>query len=313
MVSSGRFAVFIDSKKSFYTSPDRAGNIERLLNAAGLAGNAGIKHQNNRPAGLTLSDNNVLNDITKCHWIVSILKTAWTKNLSSGGAQYPVLKSESVFMALKIWDKFISFGTGFNICFKQWRRPFTTPICAFLIKMHINQTHVSLFRIPVLAVFILLWMDFNYTGALITLSAFFILDWIDGDLSRSLKHEGDLGKFEDLTVDNLMVVSFPFLLIWQNLVPGLLGALYIFLVTQSWWFSVIRRNSGWKSDWLFRSLASPFLHILRFWVVTILMILYALWRLDWFTTALWILSILMAFNVIWDYYQIIKNRLYNRK
>lgn len=178
--------------------------------------------------------------------------------------------------------------------------------------MHINQKHMSLFIILVLAVFVFLCMDFNYTGALITLSAFLILDWIDGDLSRSLKHEGDLGKFEDLTVDNMMVVFFPFLLIWQNLVPGLSGALYIFLVTQSWWFSVIRRNSEWKSDWLFRSLASPLLHILRFWVVTILMIPYAIWRLDWFTTALWILSILMAFNITRDYYQIIKNRLHNR-
>lgn len=148
---------------------------------------------------------------------------------------------------------------------------------------------------------------------MIILAAYFFMDWIDGDLSRALKHDSDLGKFEDVTIDNLMVITFPFVLIWQKLIPGFLGALYIFLATQAWWFSVIRRNLAWKSDWLLRALAGSLLHILRYWVVTILIVLYAIWRLDWFTPVLWMLSIMMALHLAYDYYQIIKNRLHNRE
>jgi phosphatidylglycerophosphate synthase len=213
---------------------------------------------------------------------------------------------------LEIWGKFETFGKSCETKFKQVRRPITSPFCSLLMRWHINQSHVSLFRFFPLPCFALLWINQKYPGALIVLAVYFFLDWIDGDLAKALNNQSDLGKFEDLTIDNLMVVTFPFVLIWQNLVPGWLGALYIFLVTQSWWFSVLRRNADWKSDWLFRPSASALLHILRFWIVTIFMILYAIWRVDWFTPTLGVLSVMLVFNVVYDHYQIIKNRLHNR-
>jgi phosphatidylglycerophosphate synthase len=215
-------------------------------------------------------------------------------------------------IVLKIWGKVEAFGRWINTGFKQLRQPVTSPICSLLIKLGINQSHVSLFRVLLLLVFSLLWVNQEFPAAVITLALFFIVDWIDGDLSRALNHAGDLGKFEDVTIDNLMVVAFPLLLIYQKLIPGILGAIYVFLVTQSWWFSVIRRNAARQSNWLLRAQASSLLHILRFWVVTILMVQYAFWRLEWFTPVLFTLSILLALSLVFDYYQIIKNRLRGR-
>jgi phosphatidylglycerophosphate synthase len=210
------------------------------------------------------------------------------------------------------WSRLEAFGRSNVSKYKKLRRPYTAPLCRLLIRFHINQSQVTLFRLLLLLGFAFLWIIQEYTGSLLILAVYFFLDGIDGDLARALKRDCDLGKFEDLTVDNLMVVTFPFILIWQELIPGFLGAVYIFLVTQSWWYSVIRRKEDWKSDWLFRPYAGPVLHVLRFWVVSILMILYAIWRLDWFTPAVIALSVLIALQTMYDYYQIIKHRLNTR-
>jgi phosphatidylglycerophosphate synthase len=163
-----------------------------------------------------------------------------------------------------------------------------------------------------LIIFLPLWINQYYFIALLFLFINFLLDVIDGELARMLKTDSDLGKFEDLMVDNFMVVVLPLALIWQGLVPGFLGAYYIFVATLSWWLSVIRRNRGVKSDWIFRPEASGLLHFSRFWVLTILMFLYVFSRVDVFTNTILVLSIVLTVSCIYDYYQIIKERLHNR-
>jgi phosphatidylglycerophosphate synthase len=127
-----------------------------------------------------------------------------------------------------------------------------------------------------------------------------------------LKTDSDLGKFEDVTVDNIMVIIFPLALIWQGLISGFLGAYYIYIVSLSWWLSVIRLNQREKTNWIIKPQASALLHFMRFWIITVLMFMYAFWRVDIFWETILILSIILSAISLYDYYQIIKVRLKSR-
>jgi phosphatidylglycerophosphate synthase len=195
--------------------------------------------------------------------------------------------------------------------FQNFRRPVTTPLCKLLIRLHINQSHITITRFVLLIIFFPLWIGQHYYIAVLLLAINFFLDMIDGDLARILKTNSDLGKFEDVMADNFMVVVFPLALIWQGLVSGFLGAYFIFVVSLSWWLSVIRRNYGVKSDWLFKPEASSLLHIVRFWVLTVLVVLYALFRVDVVSEVMLALSIILTLIAVYDYYHIMKSRFHS--
>lgn len=212
-----------------------------------------------------------------------------------------------------IWQAIDRFGNTCYYALRTFRQPVTRPICRLLIALRINQSHISVTRLIVLVGFLPLWINQYYWAAILLLATYFFLDFIDGDLARMLKRDSDLGKFEDSMSDNFMVVVLPLALIWQGLVLGALGAYYIFISSISWWLSVIRRNRRVISDWLFRPEASGFLHFSRFWVVTILIILYAFWRIDVFNATMVVLSIILTASSAYDYYQITKERWHNRR
>lgn len=199
-----------------------------------------------------------------------------------------------------------------NSTFSRKRLLITIPICNLLKQFHINQSHISILRALVLVAFFLLWINHQYIIATFLLVLNFLLDLIDGDLARMLKTDSDLGKFEDVTVDNIMVIIFPLALIWQGLISGFLGAYYIYIVSLSWWLSVIRLNQREKTNWIIKPQAYALLHFMRFWIITVLMFMYAFWRVDIFWETILILSIILSAISLYDYYQIIKVRLKSR-
>ncbi len=221
--------------------------------------------------------------------------------------------SEQKDGASKTWAKFRGLAPNFANKFIIARRPLTSPICSLLIRLHLNQSQVSIFRFFIILVFGFLWIRQQFEWSILVLAAFYFMDWIDGDLSRALKHDNELGKFEDVTIDNLLVIALPLVLIQQKMMGGLLGAGYVFLLTQSWWLAVIRGNINKHSDWLLHAYAGPFQHLLRYWILPILMVLYAFQRIDWFTPVISTLCSLLGSQLIYEYYQLIKNRLQNRE
>jgi phosphatidylglycerophosphate synthase len=174
--------------------------------------------------------------------------------------------------------------------------------------MKINPSHVTGTRFFVLIAFFFLWINQEFIAAVMLLLLNWLLDGIDGDLARMKRVDSDLGKFEDVTADNFMVVILPLALTWQGLISGFTGAYYIFIVSLSWWFSVLRLNQKTKSTWIIKPQAAGLLHIPRFWTVTLLMFAYAFWHLDIFQEVIIILSVLLTYVVIQDYYQLIKRR-----
>jgi len=64
----------------------------------------------------------------------------------------------------------------------------TSVICRFLIRLHINQTHLTVSRIVLLIIFYFAWVNSLFAAAFILMLAAWALDCVDGDLSRMLGH-----------------------------------------------------------------------------------------------------------------------------
>ena len=212
-------------------------------------------------------------------------------------------------MITNLWKIIDGYAKNVNNKFHEARKPITTPICRFFIFLHMNQSHVTGFRFILLVAFLPLWINAYYHIAVLLLAINIILDIVDGDLARILGRDSDIRKFEDVMVDNTMVVIFPLALIWQGLISGVLGAYYMFIATLSWWLSVIKRNEVLQSNWLFRAQASSFLFLTRFCIVTGLMFLYALFKVEVFSQAIITLSLILTICAVNDYYHIIRSRL----
>jgi phosphatidylglycerophosphate synthase len=200
------------------------------------------------------------------------------------------------------------FANNIDYKFHEIRKPITTPICKFFIMLHMKESHITATRFIILIAFLSLWIHEHYYIAISLLAINIMLDVVDGDLARILNTDSDVRKFEDVMVDNIAVVVFPLALIWQGLISGFLGAYYIFMMTLSWWLSVIRRNSILRSKWLFRAQASPFLFIARFCIVTFLMFLYALFKLDAFSPVMIAVSTILTLGAGYDYWYIIRSK-----
>ncbi|HEY95745.1 MAG TPA: hypothetical protein G4O15_12500 [Dehalococcoidia bacterium] len=211
-------------------------------------------------------------------------------------------------MMKRIYKEIGKIGINIDKYFHLFRQPITLPICRFLTLLHIKPSYITTTRIPILIGFVVLWVYEQYHIAVILLAINIFLDIIDGDLARFLDADSEVRKFKDVTVDNIMVVALPLALIWQGTVSGFIGGYYIFIVTLSWWLSVVRRNIDIQSDWLFKAQASSFLFTARFFIVTLLVFLYVLFEVDVFSLTLIVLSVILTLNSINNYRHIVKSK-----
>jgi phosphatidylglycerophosphate synthase len=193
--------------------------------------------------------------------------------------------------------------------FHTGRKPITSTLGKLFILLHISPSHLTAFRFVLLIAFLPLWIYEHYNIAVSLLAANILLDIVDGDLARMLNTDSDIRKFEDVMVDNIMVIVLPLALIWQGLISGFLGGYYLFIVTLSWWLSVVKRNLVLNSKWIFRAQASFLLFFTRFCVVTFLMFAYVAFGWDVFKPTIITLSVIMTLTSAYDYYYIARMKL----
>ena len=210
--------------------------------------------------------------------------------------------------ATRLWRVIEARSNAVDGAFHRLRQPVTRPVSRFFIKLHINQSVVTFLRFLMVIAFLPLWIYEHYYLAVLLLALNVFLDILDGDLARVLQQDSEIRKFEDVSVDNLVVVLLALALIGGGFVSGLVGAYYIFIATLSWWFSVVRRNQERRSAWLFHAQASSLLFLLRFCVVTILMFVYAFFQVDIFSFTLIVLSVILTLSALYDYWKITRAR-----
>ncbi len=205
--------------------------------------------------------------------------------------------------------------SGENICrdlaklYRKIRWPITSAICRVLMLMHINQSHLTLSRIFVLIALYFTWVNSFFTTALILMLTVFILDCLDGDLSRMLGHETPVGEFEDVMADNLACLILPLALIQTGRLNSVLGALFIFSALSVLWLAKrkILRNGNdiqllfWPKGDIFQSLSRK--------VIWFVMYLFVFFRIDIFNPSYAVISIVLCISTAVNYYQIVKSRL----
>jgi phosphatidylglycerophosphate synthase len=192
---------------------------------------------------------------------------------------------------------------------RKTRRPLTFAACRLFIRLHINQSHITVSRIFLLIGFYFSWVNSAFSTALGLMLAAWILDCIDGDLSRMLKNDNAVGEFEDVFGDNLVFLIFPVALIQTELLNGVLGALFVFSAFAVLWMAERKQTGGGEPVSLtFHPKGDLFLSLSRK-AVWVLMYLFVFFRFDIFTEAYIAITVILLISVMINYFQIIRSRL----
>ncbi len=192
---------------------------------------------------------------------------------------------------------------------RKIRRPMTFTACRLFIHLHLNQSHITLIRIFLLVGSYFFWIRSAFSAALGLMLTAWILDCIDGDLSRMLQNDNGVGEFEDVFADNLAFLIFPLALIRTRLLDGTLGALFVFSAFSVLWMAERKQSgSGPSSTLIFHPKGDLLLSLSRK-AVWILMYLFILARYNFFVPIYTVITSLLAISVMINYFQIIRSRL----
>ena len=188
---------------------------------------------------------------------------------------------------------------------RKLRWPVTSVICRFLIRLHINQTHLTVTRIFLLIIFYFAWVNSLFAAAFILMLAAWALDCVDGDLSRMLGHDSSTGVFEDIMGDNLACLVFPLALIQTGLLNGVIGGLFIFGSFTNIWMINRDKDGG---GLIFRPRSSMVISLPAIFIWA-LMFGYLFFRFNIFNGSFLAVAILLSLSVAGNYFQIIRARL----
>lgn len=202
-------------------------------------------------------------------------------------------------------------GLGYKIVaiMRKTRRPLTLAACRLFIRLHINQSHVTVSRLFLFIGIYFAWVYAAFSVALGLMLTDWILDCIDGDLSRMLKNDNAVGEFEDVFVDNLAFLIFPLALIQSGLLNGVPGALFVFSAFSVLWMAERKQTGSGESAALAFHPKGDLLLSLSRKVVWVLMYLFVLFRFDIFTPTYVVLTAILSVSVMVNYFQIIRSRL----
>lgn len=151
------------------------------------------------------------------------------------------------------------------------------------------------------------WVNEALWVALGLMLADWVLDCIDGDLSRMLHHDNAVGEFEDVFTDNFAFLVFPLALIQTSRLSGVPGTLFVFGAFSVLWMAE-RKQSPAGDSLEFHPKGDLILSLARK-AVWILMYLFILFRLDIFTASYAVMAAILAVSVAVNYFQIIRSRL----
>jgi phosphatidylglycerophosphate synthase len=204
---------------------------------------------------------------------------------------------------------FTGIGVSAVGLMRRIRKPVTFAVCRFFIRLHINQSHLTVTRIFLLVGFYFAWVESAFWIALGLMLVAWALDCMDGDLSRMLKHDDAVGEFEDVFGDNLVFVIFPMALIQTDLLTGALGALFVFCAFSVLWMAQRQQTAGGGPAALVFHPKGDLLLSLSRKAVWILMYQYVFFRFDMFNASYLVLTALLLIAVGVNYFQIIRARL----
>jgi phosphatidylglycerophosphate synthase len=195
---------------------------------------------------------------------------------------------------------------------RRVRRPLTFAACRFLIRLHLNQTHITLGRTFLLIGLYFAWVNSFYSVSLGLMLSAWILDCTDGDLSRMLHNDNAIGDFEDVMADNFACLIFPLALIQTGQINAVFGALFIFSAFSVMWTSHRKQNQKEGIITLtFTPKGDIFLSLSRK-VIWVLMYLFVLFKLDIFNTSYAIITLILSISFVVHYSQIVSSRLKSR-
>jgi phosphatidylglycerophosphate synthase len=199
------------------------------------------------------------------------------------------------------------FGRSVMTVIRRLRKPLTDAACSLFIRLRINQTHITAARMLIMIGFYFAWVDGRIGLALGVMLSAWLLDCVDGDLSRRLGNDNAIGEFEDYFADNLVFLIYPLALSQSGYLAPALAGLMIFSASSVLWMAV-RKQSASGDSLVFHPQGDLLLRLSRgtMWV---LMYLFIFFRWNAFDAAYAVLGAALGTSVLVNYFQIIRSRL----
>ena len=183
---------------------------------------------------------------------------------------------------------------------RRLRRTLLRPLLAFLTRLDIDATHVTVASLCAGLAFVPLWLVGESNGALLALAAHVVLDGIDGPLSRHRGRASNRGSFTDTMCDQFVVAATTIVLMGTRVVSPVAGSVYVVTYTCVVLFAFLRNALSIPYSWLFR----PRLLVYAWMAVD------TWWLPGWLEAVLWVSSGLLAAKVASGYLRI-RRRLPN--
>ncbi len=182
----------------------------------------------------------------------------------------------------------MKFAEKIEAAGKKLRISLFKPILFIFTKTGLNANHLSAIGLAFASASFYFIIAGNLAAGLWLFAAAFLLDMLDGSLSRYQKNSSDKGKFLDMTVDSLVSSMIALALMIKGAVRPAEGSIFIYLMLITIIFACIINSKKYKTDWLFHPRAGFLAHLPK----NILFAGFVLWalgvgiNLNWVAAAL---------------------------
>ena len=142
---------------------------------------------------------------------------------------------------------------------------------------------------------------------ILTASWFFVgavvADWLDGSLARYTNNQNPLGKFTDITSDQVSLAFFVFGAVRALLIPGSWAVLFIFFSTLSKVFLLIQKGLAAHLDFHAMLTSPPHMVFPNIFLLSsyFLFAIYVLFGLNYFAPAITLFTVLLMVKVVIDF------------
>lgn len=167
----------------------------------------------------------------------------------------------------------MSFINSLEIGARKFRLFLYKPLLAALTKLKVKAIHITWIAFLSAILMFYFLMAGRHMMASIFFLVFFIVDTIDGSLARYQKKESDRGKFADILVDNIAATLITIGLIIKGLLNPANGAVFIYIMIVTIFFSTVYNTAKHKSDWLIFPKGGASVHLPR----EVFFVVFALW------------------------------------
>jgi phosphatidylglycerophosphate synthase len=191
---------------------------------------------------------------------------------------------------------------------RKLRSKISNPFIKLLAKTGVTPNMLSYSGVILMVGYIIMIVSDPWTAFALLLFALFIDGFLDGALARYLGTDSDKGKFVDQVCDITVFVIFILGVARLGLVNILMAILFVYVVSISKLFVVIKKNIGQKTDWVIHPFVGVFSN-LPLYLSYLLFTIWLIYGINYMNQAIIVFTAGLIIKAIFDLHIIVSKKL----